>query len=373
MTDPCRTLDVVLTRSCNLQCDYCPIVPAQDEPGPDIEKVLKSVSAFFSAHLPFDPAKPAPHLVVNITGGEPLLRLDAVKMLVNAINIICASTGLFIDVTLKTNLLLLDAETLDYLVLNNVTILPRIDGCPKAHDTWRSVDGESTWGQVTENAVALLQKQPNAVVQMAVTPQTIDKYAESIFDLYGLGFKHIHPVFPSLEPMPSESFAALDIQVRKICDWWVGIVQGGGDLTISWIEQMYRALEAGKPVATCKPCVERLAIGPTGTLYPCYAFALSPLKHWNLANVKNTERMERLFGDAENAYMNDRPSQCSDCELKDYCLPSCYWRAVATKSFSACCGKGVRIKPTGDFCQIQRIYFAEAVRAFRILRGEPVE
>jgi len=373
MTDPCRMLDVVLTRSCNFQCDYCPIQTNEVAPGPDMGAVLKGVSAFLNAHMPFKPDEPVPHLCINIQGGEPLLRFGAVKMLVNAVNAVRASTGLIIDFTLKTNLLLLDEATLDYLNANKVNILATLDGCREAHDAYRSMNGVGTHELVVPAAKELLAKQPGALVQMAVTPQTIETYAESVKFLHDIGFRHIHPIFPSLEPIPSETFARLDIQVRKICDWWIGIVQSGGEVKISWIERMYRALKAGGPVGTCKPCTERMAIGPAGKVYPCFGFACAPISAWDLNNPKRTDRIEALFKGAEAAYVANRPPQCKDCEVRDYCIPSCYWRAAMTKHVSTCCGKGLRINPSDDFCQIQRIYFAEAVRAFRILKGEPVE
>ncbi len=333
------TLDVSLSSACQLSCDYCPI---KTETKVDAKQLLKGISWFVNQFLPV--GKDTPSLTINIRGGEPLLELSALKSVLTGIGAFRLA-GLRIRVTLKTNMLLLDDDILKYLDERGVEIQAHIDGCEAAHNTFRNAEAISTYGCACDAATKLLQVQPNASVQMTVTPETMNLYADSVKSLYDLGFRNIHPVFP-YESMPSESFAELDIEVRNICEWWL-LIKTGDQPKISFIENVRQQLTEKPKV--CGAGITRCAIDSTDAIQPCYGFIDSDT-FWGL----DLEDMQKFEGDADALLR--KWEDCSDvnCEMNTVCAPSCL----------------VQISKTSitDFCQIQRIYYAEAIRAFCILR-----
>ena len=237
-------------------------------------------------------------------------------------------------------MLLLDADAIKYLDERGVEIQAHIDGCGAAHNTFRS-----DYEIAAKAATRLLQVQPNASVQMTVTPETMNLYADSVKSLYDLGFRTIHPVFP-YESMPSESFAELDIQVREICDWWL-LIKTGDQPKISFIEKVHKSLVKGSSASVCGADINRCAIDSTKAIRPCYGFF--GFDWSNDADENNTyiSEYEQL--------LYDWP--CADeCERSKYCTPYCL--VMAANGYSA------------DFCQTERIYYAEAIRAFCILREQ---
>ncbi len=359
MIFPPTTLDVLFTSQCNLSCDYCSVVA---EPF-DLKGILDGISWFLNQHLPVEPTG-SPRLSINILGGEPLLEWEGLKSLITAVNSVRLVSDLDISITVKSNLLLLDGDKLNYFRENAISIEASIDGCPQAHDTFRRDKKEhSTHQKVYDNARDLLTFQPDAPVRITVTSETIALYAESVKAMWDLGFNSIRTAFRG-GPWPTEAYAEMDIQVRKICDWWLSIGESDGWISVGFIEDNLQRLKTGKPLDSCGIGASRCAITGDGNIYPCYKIVGLP--EFAIGSIEYGIGL--LGAQLEQATVADRETRCNDCEMKAYCGTPCLADAYVANRMGRYIDDQITISPGPEFCQVERIHYAEALRAFHIVR-----
>jgi len=128
---PLRSLNVQLTRNCNLRCKHCYTPPSRDETGEistdEITGVLRQYAGMTRG-------------ILTLTGGEPLLRADWLEILDEAL-----AQGL--QVSLFTNGTLIDAPAAEALSRRQVTVQVSLEGdTPALHDRVRGQGShEKAW------------------------------------------------------------------------------------------------------------------------------------------------------------------------------------------------------------------------------------
>jgi SynChlorMet cassette radical SAM/SPASM protein ScmF len=125
-----RSLYIYLTDSCNLNCRHCWIKPSQSDSAPENNISPRSIEKAIKEALPLGLSR------VKLTGGEPLLRKDALEIIE-----IVGKAGLILDI--ETNGTLITAETAGVLSRTRKgTVSISLDSPqPQEHDLFRGVEG----------------------------------------------------------------------------------------------------------------------------------------------------------------------------------------------------------------------------------------
>lgn len=157
-----------LTDSCNLRCSYCYEADKKNKSFLN-ETVLRSALEFIiNNNMPGD------NIDLIFLGGEPLLNK---KMLYKAIDIINKEYAAFQSLfhyQITTNGILLDKNTVDFLVENNFEISISIDGDQETHNLNRtSVDGRDYYQQIISNMKYLVENKIDFFVRMTLTANNV--------------------------------------------------------------------------------------------------------------------------------------------------------------------------------------------------------
>lgn len=153
-------LIIVLTERCNLRCEYCvysekyPREISYSSKDIDFNTSKLAVDTYFELHrkkVSFGHKK-AP--MVTFYGGEPLLKFDVIKKVVEYVKGIDKNTKFYIT----TNGVLLNEEIADFISSNNFFITFSLDGYKENHDRNRVTTGQMPTFEIIYNNILLLQE-----------------------------------------------------------------------------------------------------------------------------------------------------------------------------------------------------------------------
>lgn len=173
---------VFLTRRCNLDCGYCHMVH-NGRPDPEREMLQKGVDLFMRS---------ADNICFHLFGGEPLLRFDLVKWMVDYVA--TAYPGRQVQYLITTNGLLLKPHIIDWLVEHDVEIMLSLDGTYDSQGTWRvSVGGDNlrAYEVTCDHIASLTARGVPHFLNMCVTPGNADRMVENVRHMRGLGVKRV--------------------------------------------------------------------------------------------------------------------------------------------------------------------------------------
>jgi His-Xaa-Ser system radical SAM maturase HxsB len=135
---------VVVTLRCNETCVYCHASRADmsaTQTDMTRDTADKTVDLIFQTT--------SPSVTLEFQGGEPLVNFEVVKHIVDAARARNRTAGKRLELTMVSNLSLMDEEKLAYLVENKVQVCTSIDGDRALHDKQRKLPGLSAHGEAT--------------------------------------------------------------------------------------------------------------------------------------------------------------------------------------------------------------------------------
>lgn len=362
-----RSIDLMMTRRCNLRCAFCYINNKTDvnDPG-EVERNLTIVKKVLDQWEPI-PGQPDERQVfqINLYGGEPTCAWDSVQALVKLRN----ETALpKIQLGIVSNMSLLDEEKLDYCIANRVGIHPSIDGCKEVEDMYRKTEkGETVSDAVYANAKRLVAKLPWRSARSTVCPETVQYMFKSVkFLTEEIGFKTVNQVLAGGLTWTEKDIEGIREQTKLITDWWLDWMRKGVHYDIYYLRNMFTGI--WNPAANRNLCgagLGRCAIDFNGNMYPCHRFCNeSTPKEYLMGNifedgVINEELTAKLqAADIPLLHKN----KCSGCPAVNSCHALCLHEMMLA-------GKGM-FEPLDHYCEVWPIYHAEAMRAHATLVAE---
>ena len=149
-----------------------------------------------SVAMAFDLPGPAK---ISFFGGEPLLRLDLLKEIVQHAETESQRRGERVYFSITTNATLLTEEVRDYLYAHRFYLGLSIDGCRAAHDaTRRTVNNKSSFDTIVENVRPILSPEPGTPrpprgvkVLAVVDPMNVAHLGDSFEALLKMGAKNL--------------------------------------------------------------------------------------------------------------------------------------------------------------------------------------
>jgi sulfatase maturation enzyme AslB (radical SAM superfamily) len=200
-----RRVEVVLTETCNLACDYCFYCRSLDAPlkAPMDPALVRRIVEFTAANAGPDGVE------VVLTGGEPLSYWNAVTETVTAFQDGLGSA--LQSVRLATNGTLVRAPRAQWLAEHGVAVTVALDGLEGVHDAHRvNESGIVSWKRSTRGTQALLDAGMTPDVSMVVTAADAARAEEGIDGIC----QAFHPgtlhVFAADPPTPGQPWSRPD-------------------------------------------------------------------------------------------------------------------------------------------------------------------
>lgn len=171
-----RRVTVVLTRQCNLGCNYCYQDKELGDPRANLEQII--------AHLRSQ-VEPGGSLLVTWFGGEPLLRLSLIKQLTAAIREHCTSVSAEYSASISTNGVLLDDERVETLLGLDVKAFQiTLDGPPDIQEHRRpSLNRKPTYDPIIKNIARLLDAGARVNIKVIIDRENWRRVPELFKDL----------------------------------------------------------------------------------------------------------------------------------------------------------------------------------------------
>ena len=313
---------IIPTLGCPSKCSYC-WSSEEDSPIMSIETVEDVVA--WLKDFRSDP------VTFTFHGGEPLLAgadfyRKALPLLTGELK------HLEPNFALQTNLWKLTSELAEVLAEFNIPIGSSLDGSKELNDLQRS----EGYYEKTMHGYEIAKEHGLQVQFICTFTSYSVKFKEDIFNFLlenGLTLK-LHPALPSLRSDEPEKWALSPEEYGELLVYLLDkYLDNMGKIEVRNINDYCRCVLTGRgTVCTFVDCMENtFAVGPDGSIYPCYRFVGMP--EYIMGNVKNHPSQADLAGSAAGQrirqfkeYVNQ---ECKGCKHIRYCRGGCPYNAMA--------------------------------------------
>lgn len=325
-----RLIELLITEKCNLACGYCLAGANQSLPHMTEEIARQAVDRAFD--MDGDNG-----LTFEFSGGEPMLRYDLIRNLVDYIQTHPRRGGRPIYFCLQTNGTLLNEERVDWLVRNEVQVGLSLDGNPAAHNLSRPyVNGKGSFDSVlngldllqragiTSGALVVLNQSnigsvdaliefllENGVQWIKLNPVAYLGTARSAWDAFGLGQDDIIDYFDRF----------MRTVVARQCDIFEA----------NWLDMVRHLVSKQRESRClrghCGAGDSFNVVAADGSIYPCGRATQSPgLKLGNVATetgALNNAGLRNEFIQEIKARRPETLEDCRVCTYRELCQSGC--------------------------------------------------
>lgn len=313
---------IIPTLGCPSKCAYC----WSSEVGSPIMSIdtVKDIVAWLK-DFRNDP------VTFTFHGGEPLLAgadfyRQALSLLTGEL------THLEPNFALQTNLWKLTAELADVLAEYNIPLGSSLDGPKELNDLQRS---EGYYERTMKGYE--LAKEHGLQVQFICTFTSHSvQFKEEIFNFFmknNLTLK-LHPALPSLRSDEPDKWALSPEKYGELLVYLLDkYLENMSQIEVRNINDYARCVFTGRgTVCTFVDCMENtFAVGPDGSIYPCYRFVGMP--EYVMGHVRDRPSRKDLAESAAGVRMLRFKEyvdiKCKGCKHIRYCRGGCPYNAIA--------------------------------------------
>ncbi len=313
---------LIPTLGCPSKCHYC---WSSDEQSPrmsigTVKEVVEWLKEFRDEQVTF-----------TFHGGEPLLAgadfyREALPMLADGLQHLNPTFAL------QTNLWLMTPELAQVLAQYSIPIGSSIDGPEEICDHQR---GNGYFKKTMRGYEIARANGLHVRFICTFTRQSVQS-KEEIFDFF-LRNKFtlkLHPALPSLRSDAPDEWALPPEEYGELLVFLLDkYLEHMDTIEVMNINDLCRCVFTRRgSVCTFVNCLgNTLAVGPDGSIYPCYRFVGMP--EWVMANVSARPSMDDLTASAAwkrmQQFQDYVDEHCRECAHTDYCRGGCAYNAMA--------------------------------------------
>ncbi|OPY48550.1 MAG: pyrroloquinoline quinone biosynthesis protein PqqE [Methanosaeta sp. PtaU1.Bin060] len=313
---------IIPTLGCPSKCSYC-WSSEEGSPVMSIETVSDIVE--WLKDFRDDP------VTFTFHGGEPLLAgadfyRKALPMLTENLS------HLSPNFALQTNLWRLTPELAQVLAEFKIPIGSSLDGPKDLNDSQRS----EGYYERTMRGYEIARENGLQVQFICTFTSHSVKFKEEIFSYFlenGLTLK-LHPALPSLRSSDPEKWALDPEEYGELLVYLLDkYIENMDRIEVRNINDYCRCVFTGRgTVCTFVDCMENtFAVGPDGSIYPCYRFVGMP--EYVMGNVRDRPSREDLARSSAGQRMLQFKEyvnrECKKCKHIRYCRGGCPYNAIA--------------------------------------------
>jgi uncharacterized protein len=288
---------VVLSEKCNLNCSYCGVdkwSKKSIDPYLCIEEFKKLRNKF-----------PEEKIQVDFFGGEPLLHLDLIKIIVENIK-----DDKNIKFYMPTNALLLTDEIVDYLIENKIEIKISFDGL------WQDKNRLQLNGKRTlEKYFAkkeLFKKIPNLTCHTMIDKGCYNLLENYIWIKNNFGFNANLTLVRDLGTWDKNRVEKLKIGIKELFDWYISNPQEEMPFFIKFYLRHFLNYTVKKYENQYCGAGTDILMFDENKVIPCTRFKKQP------ELIKEIPIYSKM-------------SVCQTCEVKNYCEKGCLFEQIKNK------------------------------------------
>ncbi|WP_455644705.1 TIGR04083 family peptide-modifying radical SAM enzyme [Methanosphaera sp.] len=321
---------IIPTMGCPANCSYCwssettSLVMSKETMNDTVEwlKDFKKEPVTFTFH-----------------GGEPLLAgYDFYEHALNKID--TELDFLYPAFAIQTNLWLMDDHLAELFKKYEVPIGSSLDGPKDLNDIQRGIG----YFEKTIKGYEIAKKHDLRVSFISTFTNYSIKRKEEIFNFFkdnGFNMK-IHPALPSIKSHKSDNFALEPEDYGELLLYLLDQYLDLADtIELKNIDHLCKGAFMRKGlVCTYVDCMgSTFAVGPDGSIYPCYRFVDMP--DYVIGHVSDKPTYDELMNSkAEKLlleYKDFVDEDCKDCKHIDYCRGGCPYNALTISNHEVNC------------------------------------
>ena len=307
-----------LTHDCNLTCNYC-------YSGRKFKKHMSLATAQKIIDFAFDTTPPSDKISIGFFGGEPLLKFDLIKNIVNYIHKKDQNTINPNSLYITTNGTLLNEDYLYYFKKEFINLCISIDGPAQIHNLNRLYrDGRESFTDVFKNLQLTLQYLTNFQVNAVYGPDTIDFLPETVSFFTQLNVPSIH-LNPNIQALWNENdITKLRNFYMQIADKYIECYENGQEIALNLIDSKIIIFlkEGYEDTDKCGMGETEFGFAPSGNIYPCERFiGDDETTQFCLGNIHSG--IERFNVCSLPRPENGNKNDCINCKLQKYCMNWC--------------------------------------------------
>jgi uncharacterized protein len=322
-----KALCLNVAHACNMKCHYC--FASQGDFG--MQPSLMSLETGKKA-LDFliEKSGAIKNLEVDFFGGEPLLVADMLKELVAYGRKREREAHKRFNFTLTTNCTLLDADMMDFVIANDISVILSLDGRKATNDKHRIFNnGEGTYDTIIPNIKQMVKRNPvSYYVRGTFTRHNLD-FASDLKHMVEQGFDCI-----SIEPatgidngysIQPQDIPQVKAEYERLTDLFLDYYKKGQEIHFFHYDlQLQGGPCLAKRTSGCGAGVEYLVVTPEGDIYPCHQFVGE--KEFYMGNIFDNDTNQDIKEIFVNNQLVDK-KECLNCWARYFCGGGCHAHA----------------------------------------------
>jgi uncharacterized protein len=318
-----KTLLVVLSEKCNLNCTYCGVDKWSKktiDPYLYLEEFRKLRASY-----------PDETIKIDFFGGEPLLQIDLIKIILDEVK----KDG-NIKLFMPTNGLLLDEDKADFLVENNIEVSISFDGLWQ--DTNRlQLNGKPTLERFFEKR-DMFKRLPGVNCHTMIYRGCYNLLENHLFIRDNFGFNPELTLVRDVGVWDRESVDKLLAGIQEMFDWYIANPHEEMPYFIMfYLRHFLNYHTKGVETDNCGAGTDMFMFSENKVV-PCTRFKDSPEM---IAEIPKYARMP----------------ECQTCEVKNYCKKGCLFEQIKNQG------------PIVELCDIYKYVYKQVSKMSAKLRN----
>lgn len=308
-----RKIILMIAHDCNLSCDYC----FGDEGTYHMRGYMTKECAFKSIDFLLLNSKEE-KLQVTFFGGEPLLRFDLIREVVEYCKNIEKSSNKKFGFSITTNGTLITKEIEDYFIKENIFVQISIDGNQQMHDNNRHYkSGAGSYNNLVKATKSLISR---AKVKGKATIALPNINMVDVFKhICSLGFSQI-PITLAHSAIECNDYEQVNYETSRFVNYLFSLIKKGEIDKVKKATRTYKILQMihyRKYKSTyCGAGFNMVTIDINGKIFPCHRLSADNPES-SIGTVYSNDLIEN-----QTNIMNVS-EQCSNCWIRGFCGGGC--------------------------------------------------
>lgn len=320
-----KTLLVVLSEKCNLNCTYCDVDKWSKkaiDPYMYLEEFRKMRAEF-----------PDERIKIDFFGGEPLLQLDLIKIILDGVK----DDG-NLKLFMPTNGLLLTDETIQFLIDNNIEVSLSFDGLWQDRNRLQ-LNGKGTRHKFFEKR-ELFKKIPNLSIHTMIYKGCYNLLENHLFIRDNFGVNPELTLVRDMGVWDENSVQKLKDGIAELFNWYIeNPAEDMPEFIRFYMRHFINHKLKGIEKHNCGAGTDVFMFSENKVV-PCTRFKDSP------------EMIDMIPQYAKMPV-------CQTCEVKNYCEKGCLFEQIKNRG------------PIVELCDIYKYVYSEVSRMTRTLHKDP--